>query len=104
MSLGFHYLETLNQSLSLQWIDKQRSPVVLGKISAIKSFAGLLVFILIYIFMNYLALEYKYVYLIFGGFTFLLGVISWYLFTHFKETVIQKRKIRLKKEYWLFYV
>lgn len=104
MSLGFHYLETLNQSLSLQWIDKQRSPVVLGKMSAIKSFAGLLVFILIYIFMNYLAFEYKYVYLIFGGFTFLLGVISWYLFTHFKETVIQERKIRLKKEYWLFYV
>jgi hypothetical protein len=104
MSLGFHYLETLNQSLSLQWIDKKRSPLVLGKMSAIKSFAGLLVFILIYILMNYLAVEYKYVYFIFGGFTFFLGIFSWYLFTHFKETVIQERKIRLKKEYWLFYV
>lgn len=104
MSLGFHYLETLNQSLSLQWLDKKRAPIVLGKITAVKSFTGLLVFILIYILMNYLAVEYKYVYLIFGGFSFVLGLFAWYLFTHFKETVIQERKIRLKKEYWLFYL
>jgi len=104
MSVGFHYLETLNQSLSLQWIDKNKAPIVLGKLSAAKSFTGLLVFILIYLFMNYLAMEYKYVYLIFGGFTFLLGIFSWYLFTHFKETVIQDKKIRVKKEYWLFYL
>lgn len=103
MSIGFHYLETLNQSLSLQWIEKERAPIVLGKLSAVKSFAGLLVFILIYILMNYLALEYKYVYLIFGGFSFILGIFAWYLFTHFKEAIIQERKLRIKKEYWLFY-
>ena len=104
MSIGFHYLETLNQSLSLQWISKERAPIVLGKLSAVKSFSGLFVFVMIYILMNYLALEYKYVYLIFGGFSFVLGLLAWYLFTHFKEAVIQERKIRLKKEYWLFYV
>ena len=104
MSLGFHYLETLNQSLSLQWLDKKKAPIILGKISAIKSFAGLSVFILIYILMNYLSVEYKYVYLIFGGISAGLAIVSWIAFTHFKETVIQDRKIRLKKEYWLFYV
>lgn len=104
MSMGFHYLETLNQSLSLQWLDKNKAPIILGKLSATKSFTGLLVFILIYIFMNYLAMDYKYVYLIFGGATFILGVLSWYLFANFKETVIQDKKIRLKKEYWLFYL
>ena len=104
MSLGFHYLETLNQSLSLQWLDKKKAPIILGKISAIKSFTGLSVFILIYILMNYLAVEYKYVYLIFGGISAILAIISWIAFTHFKEAVIQDRKIRLKKEYWLFYV
>jgi len=103
MSLGFHYLETLNQSLSLQWLDKKKAPIILGKISAVKSFTGLSVFILIYILMNYLALEYKYVYLIFGGITAILSIVCWIAFTHFKETVIQERKIRLKKEYWLFY-
>lgn len=104
MSIGFHYLETLNQSLSLQWLDKSRSPIVLGKLFAVKSFAGLLVFILIYILMNYLAVEYKYVYLIFGGFSFILGILAWFLFTHFKEVVIQERKLKVKKEYWLFYL
>lgn len=104
MSMGFHYLETLNQSLSLQWLDKNKAPIILGKLSATKSFTGLLVFILIYVFMNYLVMDYKYVYLIFGGATFILGVLSWYLFANFKETVIQDKKIRLKKEYWLFYL
>ncbi len=104
MSLGFHYLETLNQSLSLQWIDKKRAPIILGKISAIKSFTGLVVFVLIYIMMNYLALDYKYVYLIFGTTSILIGIIAWLSFTHFKETVAQDKQIRLKKEYWLFYI
>ena len=104
MSLGFHYLETLNQSLSLQWIDKKKAPIVLGKISAVKSFTGLCVFVLIYILMNYLNLSYKYVYLIFGGTSFIIGLFAWYLFSHFKETIVQDKKIRLKKEYWLFYV
>ena len=103
MSIGFHYLETLNQSLSLQWIEKSKAPIVLGKLSAVRSFAGLLVFILIYILMDYLAVEYKYVYFIFGSFSFILGAFSWYLFAHFKEAVIQERKLRVKKEYWLFY-
>ena len=28
-SIGFHYYETVNQSLQLQWIDKARAPRVL---------------------------------------------------------------------------
>ncbi|MDX1808558.1 MAG: MFS transporter [Sulfurospirillaceae bacterium] len=104
MSFGFHYLETLNQSLSLQWLDKKTAPITLGKISAVRSFIGLFVFILIYSLMKYLKVDYKYVYLIFGTTTVLIGILSWILFTHFKETVIQEKKIRLKKEYWLFYI
>jgi hypothetical protein len=104
MSLGFHYLETLNQSLGLQWLDKKKAPIILGKIAAVKSFTGLLVFILIYILMNYLAVDYKYIYLMFGGISFIIGILAWMAFTHFKETVAQEKKIKLKKEYWLFYV
>ncbi len=104
MSLGFHYLETLNQSLSLQWLDKKKAPLILGKISAIKSFTGLIVFVLIYILMNFLNVEYKYVYMIFGGITIIIGIAAWILFAHFKEKVPQEKKIRLKKEYWLFYL
>nr|MCU0907855.1 MFS transporter [Paracoccaceae bacterium] len=29
-SIGFHYYETVNQSLQLQWISKDRAPQVIG--------------------------------------------------------------------------
>lgn len=103
MSIGFHYLETLNQSLSLQWLSKDKAPIILGKITAAKSAISLVVFVLIYMMMKYYSLEYKYVYLFFGGITFLVGILAWFLFEHFKEEVAQEKKIKLKKEYWLFY-
>lgn len=104
MSTGFHYLETLNQSLSLQWLKKDQAPLILGKISAVKSFVGLIVFILIYIMMKFYSIEYKYVYTFFGSITLILGIFSWFLFEHFKDDVLQEKKIVLKKEYWLFYL
>ena len=104
MSTGFHYLETLNQSLSLQWLNKKEAPVVLGQITAAKSFTGLIVFALIYVMMKFYSVEYKEVYLFFGGVTFFIGIFSWIAFEHFKEEIVQDKKIRLKKEYWLYYL
>ncbi|MCV6611834.1 MAG: MFS transporter, partial [Amphritea sp.] len=37
MSIGFHYYETMNQSLSLQWFDKKESAHRLGQMLAIGS-------------------------------------------------------------------
>ena len=34
-SLGFHYYETTNQSLTLQYFDETRSPLVFGKLRSI---------------------------------------------------------------------
>ena len=104
MSIGFHYLETLNQSLSLQWLSKDKAPVVLGKITAAKSFTGLIAFVIIFIMMKYYSIEYKYVYMVFGGSTFITGILAWIAFEHFKDDVVQEKKLILKKEYWLFYV
>jgi len=47
MSIGFHYYETMNQSLSLQWLSKKEAPAALGQIMAIGSFAALVAFGLI---------------------------------------------------------
>jgi len=104
MSIGFHYLETLNQSLSLQWLSKEKAPIILGKITAAKSFTSLLSFVIIYVMMKFYNVEYKYVYAFFGGITMVLGVLAWILFEHFKDDVVQEKKLVLKKEYWLFYV
>jgi hypothetical protein len=104
MSIGFHYIETLNQSLSLQWLSKKEAPIVLGKITAVKSFTGLIVFILIYFMMKIYSVEYKYVYIFFGSITFILAIIAWVGFKHFKDDVVQDKNIRLKKQYWLYYL
>lgn len=104
MSIGFHYLETLNQSLALQWVPKERAPIVLGKISAAKSFTSLTVFVLIYIMMKFYSVEYKVVYAFFGLSTLIVGIIAWIGFEHFRDDVVQEKKLVIKKEYWLFYV
>ena len=36
-SIGYHYYETVNQSLQLQWIEKERAPQLLGWMVAIGS-------------------------------------------------------------------
>ena len=38
MSIGFHYLYTVEQSLTLQWIDTVRAPLVMGR--PFRSFLG----------------------------------------------------------------
>lgn len=104
MSIGFHYLETLNQSLSLQWLSKKEAPEVLGKITAAKSFTSLLAFVLIYVMMKFYSVEYKWVYAFFGGITAIVALIAWFGFKHFDDGVVQEKKLKLKKEYWLYYV
>ncbi len=104
MSLGFHYLETLNQSLALQWLDKKEAPIILGKITAVKSFTGLVSLGLIYVMMKFYSVEYKYVYLFFGGLTALVALVAWIGFAHFKDDVVQEKSLKFKKEYWLFYL
>jgi hypothetical protein len=43
-SVGFHYYETMHQSLSLQWLPKKTAPATMGKILAVGSTAQLIVY------------------------------------------------------------
>jgi len=104
MSVGFHYMETLNQSLTLQWISKEKAPLVLGKVTAVRAFMSMFVFGFIYIAMTIFNLEYKTLYIIGGVSTCLIAILAWIYFDHFKEEVLQEKKIVLRKQYWLFYV
>ncbi len=104
MSVGFHYLETISQALSLQWLPKKTAPITLGKISAVKSIVALSVFVLVFIMMKYLTFSYKSAFAFFGIFTMLMGIFAWIGFERFKDDVVQKKSLKLKKEYWLFYI
>ena len=49
MSTGFHYFETISSSLTLQWIDKDKTAEFLGRVIANRSAASIAAFILVWI-------------------------------------------------------
>ena len=104
MSTGFHYMETLHHSLSLQWIDKQKAPSFFGKLSALRSVMGLCILGVLYLLMHFLHVGYLMVYLLSGGLTVLFGFLAWSAYPHFKDDVVQETKLFLRKKYWLYYV
>lgn len=101
-SIGFHYFETVNQSLQLQWIDKQRAPQVLGWLVAAGSAASLVAYGVLVLTWQWLELSFNTVYLISGGACALIAVYCWIAFPQFEGTP-QRREIVLRRRYWLYY-
>jgi hypothetical protein len=102
-SIGFHYYETMHQSLSLQWLPKKTAPATMGKILAVGSFAQLFVFGFIFVAGAWFALSFNGIYMITGLLTCLGTVAMWLLFPAFKDSVPQNKKLILRKRYWLYY-
>jgi hypothetical protein len=103
MSIGFHYYETMQISLSLQWIDKRRAPETLGRLIAVGSFASIVTFGLVWLAFEFLALDYRWVYMIGGGLTASIALICWLAFPRFPQKVQQHKHIVLRRRYWLYY-
>ncbi len=102
-SIGFHYFETVNQSLQLQWIDKKRAPQTLGWIVAIGSGASLISYGLVVLTWKSLGLSYNTVYLVSGGFTALVALYCYWAYPQFQTSEPQRKEIVLKRRYWLYY-
>ncbi|PAW11821.1 MFS transporter [Vibrio sp. V1B] len=103
MSTGFHYFETLKQSLSLQWLTKEEAPEMLGKFISVGALASLITYGAIWILLEQLKLEFKTVYLLAGGIGFVLILVMAFAFPEFKTEVPQNKKLVLRKRYWLYY-
>lgn len=103
MSTGFHYFETMNKSLTLQWMEKSETSHFLGKSMSVKAFASLSAYALIWVMMDQFKVDYQWMYLSAG----LAGLVAIFIiaksFPHFKQTAVQHRKLILKKRYWLYY-
>jgi MFS transporter len=103
MSTGFHYFETMSQSLTLQWISKENTPYFLGKMLAVKSVASLLAFSTIWLLIKQFSWSYHTAYLFFGLLGLSATIIISLLFKQFPAPVEQTKKLILRKRYWLFY-
>jgi predicted MFS family arabinose efflux permease len=104
MSIGFHYLETLHNSLSLQWLKKEEAPRVLGKLLSTRAISNFLVLGAIYIYLMVFTANYLLIYLMAGGITVAIGFFCWLAIPHFEDQVAQKKSLFLRKQYWLYYL
>ena len=102
-SIGFHYVETVNQSLQLQWIDKKRAPQVLGWLVAAGSGASLAVYALLVLTWKAFDLSYNIVFLLGGGATVLIAVVLFFAYPQFEAPEPQNKRIILRRRYWLYY-
>jgi predicted MFS family arabinose efflux permease len=103
MSVGFHYLETISNSLTLQWVDKGKSAEFFGKIIAARSVASIGAFTLVWLLFEFFKLDYLWVYIAGGSFSIAIAIFCWRYFDTFEQHVEQTKKIVLRKRYWLYY-
>ncbi|MGC0120468.1 MFS transporter [Pseudoalteromonas piscicida] len=103
MSIGFHYFETLNQSLSLQWFNKDEAPAKLGILLSIKSIASLITYAVIWLGFSYFSADYQWMYLLIGGVGFIIALFMFIGFPIFEMHTTQHKKLILRKEYSLYY-
>jgi hypothetical protein len=103
MSTGFHYFYTVQQSLTLQWVDKVRAPEVMGRLSSVSSMAALAAYAVVWIGMQYFDLPYGGLYLLAGGITALVALASFFVFPTFPQLVPQRKHLLMRRRYWLYY-
>ena len=103
MSIGFHYFETIQTSLSLQWVEPERTAEVLGRIIAVGAFTSIVTFAAIWLAFDVMSLDFVAVYILGGGITVAIAVAAWLCFPQFPIRVSQRRQLILRKRYWLYY-
>ncbi len=102
-SVGFHYYETMHQSLSLQWLPKATAPATMGKILSVGSFAQLATFGFVFAASAWMAWSFTGIFLFTGIAGCVGAIVLWILFPTFKDGTPQHKKLILRKRYWLYY-
>lgn len=103
MSVGFHYYETCNQSLSLQWLEKKTAAGQMGRIVAAGSMAALAAYGLVFIIWNALDLSFDVVFFAAGVVTMIASAFVLSVFPKFEIGPPQRRHLVLRSRYWLYY-
>jgi predicted MFS family arabinose efflux permease len=101
MSFGFHYFETTNQSLTLQYFDTETSPWVFGKLRSLAAASNISIGLLILAVSSFLT--YKQMYLYFGILIILAALWAFMQNPADKDIPIQHKKMIIRKRYWLYY-
>jgi hypothetical protein len=101
MSFGFHYFETMNQSLTLQYFSRTEAPLVMGRLRSLSALTNIVVGAAIYFLAR--GLGYTEMFALFGGVAVAAGL--WALTRDPSSTDVppQLRKMTFRSRYWLYY-
>ncbi len=102
MSVGFHFFETTNKSLTVQYFNTTESPVVFARMRGYTALANIAVGFAIWL-MSFM-LPYMQMFLLLGLIISLTGISMLFSNPAGKEMPHQHKKLIIKKKYWLFYM
>ena len=102
MSFGFHYFETTNQSLTLQYFDTRTAPIVFGKLRSLAALSNVGAGVLVFLAAPHFS--YAGLYLIAGGGMLAIGFYALTQNPTDKYLPPQKKEMVFKKKYWLYYL
>ena len=100
MSLGFHYFNPGNNGLILMSVEQKETPKVMGQLKSLGAIAAVLATGLVYFFVD--SLGYETMFTLVGAIV-ILGGIALFIMGRGGHSLPGRRKVRLRKRYWLFY-
>lgn len=103
MSIGFHYYETVQMSLSLQWLPKDRAPRVMGWQLSAKSVAAIIAYGFLWLMLDQFNVAFAWLYALGGGVTMMMAFFIWAAFPRIDGHEPQHKSMILRKRYWLYY-
>ncbi len=101
MSFGFHYYETTNQSLTLQYFEEKISPWIFGVQRSLSAASNIVIGIFIFIVADFFS--YMQIYLLIGFLITAIGIWGFFQNPTDKDRPRQHKKMIFRKKYWLYY-
>ena len=103
MSVGFHYFETINQSLQLQLLPKDKAAGIMGRITSAMAAAQFIAYggLAVVWWLGWTAFDS--LFLVLGAMCVALSAVAMVLFPRFDGPVPQAKGFVVRQRYWLYY-
>ncbi len=102
MSFGFHYFESISQSLMLQYFDLSQAPLIMGKMRGLAASGSLLASVFVFVFSE--NLPFTWLFSIVGVIGMGFGITCLFINPSNPSLPVQRKKLVLRSRYWLFYI
>lgn len=102
MSFGFHYFETVNQSLTLQAYGTRVAPLVIGRLRGITAGGNIVAGLFILLCAQWLS--FTQMFAIAGALAILIACYALTRMPNMQHLPVQRKNMVLRGRYWLFYV